>query len=625
MEQQQFRVSFSVGTKLLISVVLLLFIVIIFLNTSTIVLLKDDKRAYTYKAQSTEAVLAGREFVNLAKHALDTLRISLVTVDPRKPPTPSQGAALQSVIENQSELLGSSVSLLDLDTGAITPLAEGMKQKDLAELGLKASDIQIAPDWMKSTAGELLRNSFAFMNLSKPGATPVVALIVADLNLQSNPAGLPVAIGYIPLKTYANDLKGMNLSIATRSGWVLYDTDAETLFSKKSLLDDPLFKFSETSQPTNGATEYDLESGHFLGSYLRPGLDLIVLSRTQWSKAMRATYALTEKFVLLGFMAIGAAIVFAIFFAKSLVAPLQSLYEATREVAAGNFDLNLDAKSKDEIGALSGSFNVMSHKIAELIQESVAKTHLENELAIASTVQQTLIPPPHYSTDKILIKSHYQAAGSCGGDWWGFFGVDKKLAFMIADATGHGFPSALMTASARSCFSVMAKLAQEDPEFTFSPAAMLSYANRVIFDGSMGKIMMTFFVGVMDFEKMEIRYSSAGHNPPWLFKNDGSGYKLNSLTAVGQRLGEARDVPEFEEKSLPLGPKDILFLYTDGLTEGKDQAGEMYGKKRVRKMVEASLTGGPEKVINNLVADFMKHNNGKPLDDDVTIATALVL
>jgi hypothetical protein len=63
MEQQQFKVSFSVGTKLLISVVLLLFIVIIFLNTSTILLLKEDKRAYTYKSQASETVMAGREFV----------------------------------------------------------------------------------------------------------------------------------------------------------------------------------------------------------------------------------------------------------------------------------------------------------------------------------------------------------------------------------------------------------------------------------------------------------------------------------------------------------------------------------------------------------------------------------
>jgi sigma-B regulation protein RsbU (phosphoserine phosphatase) len=253
------------------------------------------------------------------------------------------------------------------------------------------------------------------------------------------------------------------------------------------------------------------------------------------------------------------------------------------------------------------------------------KVQLENELAIASTVQQTLIPPGHFKNEKILIESHYQAASTCGGDWWGFFGVGNKLAVMIADATGHGFPSALITASARSCFSVMQKLAQEDPEFSFSPTAMLSYANRVIYDASLSKIMMTFFIGVIDFDTGTLSYASAGHNPPWLFKKDGESFKLNSLTAAGNRLGEAREYGEFEEKSISISKGDILFLYTDGLTEGKNTAGDMFGKKKVRKLVEAKVAAGPRLVIDALMKDFMAHNEGKPLDDDVTIAVASIL
>jgi sigma-B regulation protein RsbU (phosphoserine phosphatase) len=245
--------------------------------------------------------------------------------------------------------------------------------------------------------------------------------------------------------------------------------------------------------------------------------------------------------------------------------------------------------------------------------------------AIASTVQQTLIPPSDFTSKWIHIHSHYQAASKCGGDWWGFFGVGSKIVLMIADATGHGMPSALITASARSCFSIMHKLAQEDPDFSFSPSAMLSYANRVVFDASLGQIMMTFFIGVIDFDLKTMIYSSAGHNPPWLFRNDGSAYRLNSLIALGQRLGELREAPPFEEKSINIGASDILFLYTDGLTEGKDNKGEMYGKKRVKKLVEANLVNGPNSIITALMEDFLRHNDGKPLDDDVTLAVAKIL
>jgi sigma-B regulation protein RsbU (phosphoserine phosphatase) len=92
--------------------------------------------------------------------------------------------------------------------------------------------------------------------------------------------------------------------------------------------------------------------------------------------------------------------------------------------------------------------------------------------------------------------------------------------------------------------------------------------------------MMTFFVGVIDLEARTMTYASAGHNPPWLVSGaTGPKPKHRSLVASGQRLGEAREVHEFEEKTVPLTEGDILFLYTDGLMEGRDLSGEMYGKK----------------------------------------------
>lgn len=625
MEQQQIKVSFSLGTKLLISVVLLLFVVIIFLNVSTILLFRDDKRAYTYKSQATESVLAGREFVNMARHGLDTLKISLSSVDPRAAVTPQQRLALKTVVDNQIELLAVEIAHLNRSTGERKPIASARREKDLAEYGVEDSDLVPPIEQVKAYLPELESRGYAFLSLTKIGKAPLLGVLVADLNLKSLSQGMPIAFGVISLKAFGAELRGLSLTIATRSGWVLFDTNAERLATHRTIQDDPLFKASQASQLANGATEFDAEDVHYLGSYVRPGLDLVVMSRTEWMKAMKATYTLTEKFVLLGFMAIGAAIIFAILFAKTLTAPIQRLYDATKEVAQGHFDLSLDDSAGDEIGALSGSFNVMSRKISELIKESMEKVHLENELAIASTVQETLIPPAQFDYEKIKIRSHYQSAGSCGGDWWGFFGVGKKFAIMIADATGHGFGSALITASARSCFSVMQKLATEDPDFTFSPSAMLSYANRAIFDASMGKIMMTFFCGVIDFEEGQFTYSSAGHNPPWLFKKENGGYKLNSMIAEGQRLGEVRDYTNFEEKKIAISPGDVLFLYTDGLTEGKDSSGEMYGKKRVRKVIEAAVPSGPDDMIKNVMAEFLKHNGEKPLDDDVTIAAAMIL
>jgi sigma-B regulation protein RsbU (phosphoserine phosphatase) len=196
---------------------------------------------------------------------------------------------------------------------------------------------------------------------------------------------------------------------------------------------------------------------------------------------------------------------------------------------------------------------------------------------------------------------------------------------MIADATGHGISSALITASARSCFSVMNKLAEEDPDFTFSPGAMLSYANRVVSEAASGQIMMTFFSCVLDFDAHTLTYASAGHNPPWLFSKSGNSFRLNSLTPDGVRLGESLDVDPYPEKTLPISSGDLLFLYTDGLTEGMNVKGEQFGKKRVKQCVQDSLTLGPQGMIDSIMDQFLAHNSGKSLDDDVTVAAARIL
>jgi sigma-B regulation protein RsbU (phosphoserine phosphatase) len=238
----------------------------------------------------------------------------------------------------------------------------------------------------------------------------------ADTAQKSNPKGVPVAFGYIPLQSVGTDLAGSLITVTTADGRVLFDTDLSTVYSKKNFETDPLFMSAQRSQVTTGAGENDIDGVRYLGSYFKPGYDLVVLTKTPWRKAMRATYSLVEQFILLGIMSISLAMIFGLVFSNRLTAPLNQLYAATKEVAAGNFSLKLQSTSRDEIGALSSSFNVMSDKIEHLIKEQVEKTRLEGELKIASTVQQTLIPPEKFDNEKIFIRSHYESASECGGD-----------------------------------------------------------------------------------------------------------------------------------------------------------------------------------------------------------------
>jgi serine phosphatase RsbU (regulator of sigma subunit) len=626
MGQQQSRFSPSVGTKILLSVVSLLLLVIFALNATTIRILFEDKRTFTLQAQSTEASLAGKELANAVRGATGLLRIALGSVDPVKPLT-EQGAQLrrfETMVRNQDGVLALTLGLLAAGDGSVTELARSVRAEEARALEHEDGTFSVAPVTAREIADELLRNGIALFNPTRVGGSPLLGVAIADLALKDRPEGVPVAFGFLSLKGFGRDIRASDLIIATLSGSVLFANRPELTLASTELQSDPLFVESVSSQVASGTKEYEAGGTQYLGSFLRSGLEFVVLTRTEWRRAMGAAFALIERFVLLGAMAVGLAIVFAIVFARTMTRPINRLYAATQEVSAGNFNLELKAESRDEIGALTESFVAMSRKITQMIDESVKQAHLEKEVAVASAVQQTLIPPPMFDSPLIQMRSLYQSASECGGDWWGFFGVGHRLSVMIADATGHGIPSALITASARSCFSVMHKLAQEEPEFGFSPGSMLAYANRVVHDAASGKIMMTFFVGVIDFDAGTLTYASAGHNPPWLMKKGDNGYTLKSLIAVGQRLGEARDVAPFEEKTVEIAVGDVLFLYTDGLTEGKNLEGEMFGKKRVRKIVEAKVGEGPQAVIDGLMGDFMPWNTGKALDDDVTLAVARI-
>jgi serine phosphatase RsbU (regulator of sigma subunit) len=618
------KTSFSLGTKLIFSIVGLIMVSGMLLDFSTIFLLRDDKKTYTYQLQSSEAFLVGKNFVNSFKNTVDILKLSLSLVKPNNNTlTEVEKNALQSVLDHQNSVISTRFETFKpLTYEPIAILNQSFKPKKIEELGLDQTDLQIPYDLLKDKMGELIKKGYLILNISKMGSPGLLVVAVTDVNPNSTTNDfIPVAMGFFPLESLGSGIKASRLTVATEAGHILFDTDSPAFYLSKNASDNSLFQIAEKN-PTisNGTTEFVSDSREYLGSYYRPGLDLVVLTQTPLMKAMKATYLLTEKCILLGIISIGGAILFGIFFSKSLTAGLAKLYEATKEITKGNFNVKLNVKSGDEIGALANSFNTMSEEIGILIKEQVRKVQLENELALASTVQQTLIPLEDHDTKNLLIHSHYRSASECGGDWWGYFEMGDKTCVIIADATGHGLPSALITAAVRSCFSLIQKMAEENFNIPLSPADMLSYANRVIYDASQGKIMMTCFLGIFDFKTNQFTYANAGHNPQWFYKKDGDTYKRESLSIPSVRLGENKDLNDIKSEVTTFHPDDLLFLYTDGVIEGTNPRGEQFSKKKVGKIVDQQVVNGPKQLINTLMSDFLKHNTeSKGLDDDVTL------
>jgi serine phosphatase RsbU (regulator of sigma subunit) len=642
----------SLSTKFLTVVTAILATVVVFLTLMSIRLLSKDKTAYVFDAQSTACALAGREFAAYAQGSLDLVRHGLLLVDPFRAAPEQAVRQVQGLVDNQSVALNMVIGKYLGASGEFVPVAKGMRDARLKAAGLQEADVTVPSEVLRAYQKQWLATGSAFINISQTAKPPLVAVVLADRAAVANPSNIggnganPItgdtglAYGVISLQSFQGGIPSSvgSLAIYTGQGDVLFHNESAQLIGGSAMpvpgagvpsgapsgASDPVFGEARSAKAVAGAKEVVIGGRSYLASFYKPGLDLVVSTRTETSQAMSTTYTLVEKLVFFGIFSIAVSVVVAIFFAKSLTRPLEQIAAATKSVAEGKFDIDLPVTSEDEVGLLARAVNTMSKKIGELVHKVADQARLEQELAVASTVQANLFPQPLYSDHQIRLKGFYQSASECGGDWWGHFRVGNKMVILIADATGHGIPSALMTAAIRGSFSTIHKVLRSRPDLIkVTPREIIPLANSAVFDSGRSGINMTFFIGIIDFDTRTMTYANAAHCPPWLLQpQPGKPIKARMLMSAGPRLGESPEIVEIEEHTVKLNPGDMIVFYTDGLLEGKNPEGHMYGKKRTRKIVESSYGRGEEFMVNSIVKDFLTFNGDKALDDDLTLVAA---
>lgn len=357
----------------------------------------------------------------------------------------------------------------------------------------------------------------------------------------------------------------------------------------------------------------------YLISYSNVGLgDLVVISRVDKTKALKAVEVLLAKSVLFFIVLLATTLLISIFASNQLTSQLRELFEATKKVAQGDFNVQVKAKSRDEVGGLAESFNWMAAEVARLLNETAEKARMESELSTVKTVQETLFPPPQSQFGPLSIMGHFEPASECGGDWWSYSRVGNKIFLWIGDATGHGAPAALITSAARSASAVIEAL----PNIT--PGAALSILNRAIHQTSKGQIMMTFFVASIDLDLKTFSYASASHDPPYFMRKSGDKLAKKDLVPLnevnGPRLGESKDYV-YEDTTIEFGPGDMLFLYTDGILDVQDPAGKKWGERAFLKTLIDNANSGTnvEARLNGVKKTMNDFRAGSQLIDDVTM------
>ena len=303
---------------------------------------------------------------------------------------------------------------------------------------------------------------------------------------------------------------------------------------------------------------------------------------------------------------------------RSITQPLRLLVAATGRMSGGDFDVHLPAQTaRDEVGELSRAFAKMNQDLQEHIRDLVATTsakeRIEGELSIAHDIQMSILPkmlPPFPHRDEFNLFAVIEPAKEVGGDFYDFFQLDEHhLCLVIADVSGKGVPASLFMAVTKTLIKATARM-------ELSPGEILCQVNDQMARDNDQSMFVTVFCAVLDLRSGALTYTNAGHNPPLLIsRQDAPHYFPKTRQLV---IGAMEDYP-YQSESMQLQPGDILFLYTDGVTEAMNLQDVLYEEQRLLAVATALQRDPLVDIVNGTVASIKAFTGSAPQSDDITI------
>ena len=239
---------------------------------------------------------------------------------------------------------------------------------------------------------------------------------------------------------------------------------------------------------------------------------------------------------------------------------------------------------------------------------------IDRELRIAQTIQHEMLPPcfePQAEGCDVQIFGLLKPAREVGGDIYDYFMRDEKLFFCIGDVSGKGIPSAIVMAEIHSQFR-MASMHETNP------ARIVHTLNLAACEGNTANIFVTLFVGVLDLPTGRFRYCNAGHDVPYLLSPaDGMGVAPLPVRA-NIPIGLFDDF-KYELQEADIAPGTTIFLYTDGLTEARNVAGEQFAVGRVERTLAGQADAAPEELVERVSGEVNRFVENAEQSDDLTM------
>jgi sigma-B regulation protein RsbU (phosphoserine phosphatase) len=257
----------------------------------------------------------------------------------------------------------------------------------------------------------------------------------------------------------------------------------------------------------------------------------------------------------------------------------------------------------------------------QLLEENIEKQRLEKELGMARRVQQGLLPGKIPDTPGLEIAARSKFCLEVAGDYYDVINIDdRRTVLAIGDVSGKGAAAALLMSNIQASFRIAVGIGSRtsDPVTGLNIADVVSRINDLIHRNTPPDQFITFFVGVYEPENRTFSYVNAGHNPPMLLRANG---RLELMDKGGLLLGAMSDMP-YEQGSLGLEKNDLIFLYTDGVSEAENAGDEMFGEERIKTILQENRNLPPTEILSKLEDEVQDFIGDVPLSDDFTTLVA---
>jgi sigma-B regulation protein RsbU (phosphoserine phosphatase) len=267
--------------------------------------------------------------------------------------------------------------------------------------------------------------------------------------------------------------------------------------------------------------------------------------------------------------------------------------------------------TEDHLKVLTTLASVAAIRVenARLMEEQIERERLEQELQLASEIQQRFQPTappvvPGYELQGISFPCY-----EIGGDYYDFIQrSDGRLVVTLGDVSGKGTAAALLMSSLHA--AVHAQAASHN-----SLAETISAVNNYLADNTPTNRFVTLFYAELDPQTGGLSFINAGHNPPLIVHHAGT---VENLAAGGLPLGIRQDA-EYREGRTQLQPSDVLVIYSDGVSEATSPQGEEFGTDRLYEVVARNLDASAAGIRDRIEAALTKWAQGTPAGDDITL------